>query len=124
MTPAEELQRLAPHLEAALAVGGGTHTLAHIEAGLATGEFQLWPAKDSVVVTQLTVAPTGRKTCHYFLAGGHLPELEPLAPIIEAWAKSQGCTTLTCIGRHGWARTFLTREAGWTPALTQYVKEL
>lgn len=119
-----DFDRLAPYIEAALGYTGGTHTLDDVRRGIADGRLQFWPASDSFIITEIALYPTGLKVVNFWLAGGHLDELEPLLYIVEGWAKEQGCSTATCTGRRGWERSFLTKAAGWTPALTFYAKEL
>jgi hypothetical protein len=46
-----------------------------------------------------------------------LAELREMLPVVEAWAKRQGCSAMTLTGRHGWLRSFLPKagyEAKWT----------
>jgi hypothetical protein len=121
-----DFERLTPHITAALAYTGTppTHRLEDVRRGLADGHYQLWPSHRSVLITSLHRYPSGVVVCNVFLAGGHLEEIRVLLPILESWAKSQGCARMTCTGRIGWARTFVTSEEGWIPALTFYSKEL
>lgn len=116
-----------PHLEdalrGALEIAEG-HTQHTIEHALAEGQMQLWDAPHSFCLTELRVSPNGRKTVHLFLAGGTLEELEPLYPIIEGWAKSQGAVKMTMLGRTGWERTFFVTQEGFRPTLRFYEKEL
>lgn len=114
MRPAE-IQNYRSHIEAALQYSGGTHTFEDIVEGVERGELQFWPGPDSVIVTEIAQYPR-RKALHFFLAGGHLPELEAMTPEILAWGREQGCNQATLCGRRGWDRTFLTRT-GW--AVTQ-----
>ena len=122
MTDEEDLERLRHHVEAALEYSGGTHGIEDIAEGLKKGRFQLWPADDSVVVTEIIVYPR-LKNLHFFLAGGDLDELKRMRPHIEAWGKQIGCTRVTLAGRKGWARTFLADE-GYAPKWHILSKEL
>ena len=61
---------------------------------------------------------------HFLVAAGDLSVLERMYPAIEAWGKSKGCTKASCIGRRGWARTFLTKEQGWKETHVVMTKEL
>lgn len=122
-------ERLLPALDRALEYTYGAHDRATVQNAIESGMMQLWEGWHSFVVTELLTAPTGQKTVRYFLAGGlegeaGLQELARMAPIIEAWAVTQGAVGLTMVGRHGWARTFLTKDAGWEASLTYYTKEL
>lgn len=100
-----------PQITAALKYANGTHTFDDIKQGVADGRFQLWPGRDSVIVTEVLQSPRQR-TLHFFLAGGDLGELEVMTPLVIEWGKTQGCTRAALIGRRGWARTFLA-GAGW-----------
>ena len=122
MKDEEDLQRLRHHVEAALEYSGGTHGIEDIAEGLKTGRFQLWPADDSVVVTEIIIYPR-LKNLHFFLAGGNLDELRLMRPLIEAWGKQIGCTRVTLAGRKGWAKTFLADE-GYAPKWHILSKEL
>ena len=113
MTDLDELNRLRQQVESALEYSEGTHTFDDIAQGIASNRFQLWPAVNSVVVTEIIVYPR-IKNLHYFLAGGDLDELKLMRPYIERWGKSLGCTRVTLAGRQGWAKTFL-RDEGYEP---------
>lgn len=113
MTDLDELNRLRHQVESALEYSEGTHTFDDIAHGIASNRFQLWPAVNSVVVTEIIVYPR-IKNLHYFLAGGDLDELKLMRPHIERWGKSLGCTRVTLAGRQGWAKTFL-RDEGYEP---------
>jgi len=118
----EDLTKLRHHVEAALEYSGGTHGIEDIAEGLKKGRFQLWPADDSVVVTEIIVYPR-LKNLHFFLAGGDLDELRLMRPLIESWGKSMGCTRVSLAGREGWAKTFL-RDEGYKPKWFVLSKDL
>jgi hypothetical protein len=122
LTDEEDLERLRHHVEAALEYSGGTHGIEDIAEGLKKGRFQLWPANDSVVVTEIIVYPR-LKNLHFFLAGGDLDELRLMRPLIESWGKSMGCTRVSLAGRQGWAKTFL-RDEGYKPKWFVLSKDL
>lgn len=113
---------LAP-LEAALGYTGGSHTLADVRRELAEGKLQLWEAPRSFVLTRLHEHPTGKRDAHVFCAGGVPAEIHAMQPILEAWARSQGCTRMTALGRRGWERAPFLGE-GWSPTMTWFEKEL
>jgi len=117
-----EFRRLEPHMENALAYAGGTHTTRDVYLGVAAGEFQFWPGEESVIITQLVDNPQCR-TCHFFLAGGNLAELEKMADNVEQWAQEQGCKAVTLTGRPGWKKTFL-RDIGYEVEGVAMKKEL
>jgi hypothetical protein len=118
----QEFVRCSKWLEAALEYSGGTHKIEDVKQAIAYGRMQLWPAKTAAIVTEIAVYPR-RKTCHVFLCGGDLSELERMAPSIEAFAKATGCDAITSCGRPGWTRSFLKRD-GWKPGGTVFAKEL
>jgi hypothetical protein len=122
MSDQEHLERLRHHVEAALEYSGGTHNFEDITQMVEDHRLQLWPAKDSVVLTEIIVYPR-LKNLHYFLAGGDLDELSRMRPLIESWGKSIGCTRVTLAGRRGWAKTFL-KDEGYSPQWTVMAKEL
>lgn len=122
-------ERLLPALDRALVYTFGDHDRATVQNAIESGILQLWEGWHCFVLTELLVAPTGQKSVRYFLCGGlegevGMDELIRMEPIIEAWAKTQGAVGLTMLGRPGWARTFLTKDAGWKASLTYYTKEL
>lgn len=119
---ASEFVRLAPHIAAALQYSQGTHSLEDVLAQIATGELQLWPSNDTVVITQIITFPQ-KKTLHVFLAGGNQEELKWLDPYVVKWAKEQGCTALTFTGRPGWARSEM-KEIGFQLTHVMMSKEI
>ena len=122
MSDQEHLERLRQHVEAALEYSGGTHNFEDIAEMVEDHRLQLWPAKNSVVLTEIIVYPR-LKNLHYFLAGGDLDELSQMRPLIESWGKSVGCTRVTLAGRRGWSKTFL-KDEGYSPQWSVLAKEL
>lgn len=122
MTDLEHLERLRHHVEAALEYSGGTHGFDDIVAMVAKNQLQVWPASQSIVLTEIIVYPR-LKNLHYFLAGGDLDELSRMRQMIESWGKSIGCTRVSLAGRRGWAKTFL-KDEGYSPQWTVLAKEL
>jgi len=122
LTDEEDLQRLRHHVEAALEYSGGTHGIEDIAEGLKKGRFQLWPADNSVIVTEIIVYPR-LKNLHFFLAGGDLDELRLMQPLVESWGESMGCTRVSLAGRKGWEKTFL-KDRGYKPKWFVLSKDL
>jgi hypothetical protein len=122
MSDIEHLKRLRHHVEAALEYSGGTHNFDDVAEMVGDHRLQLWPASNSVVLTEIIVYPR-LKNLHYFLAGGDLDELSRMRPMIESWGKSIGCTRVTLAGRKGWAKTFL-KDEGYSPQWSVLAKEL
>ena len=122
MSDSDHLKRLRHHVEAALEYAGGTHNFDDVAEMVGDHRLQLWPASNSVVLTEIIVYPR-LKNLHYFLAGGDLDELSRMRPMIESWGKSIGCTRVTLAGRKGWAKTFL-KDEGYRPQWSVLAKEL
>jgi hypothetical protein len=122
MSDIEHLERLRQHVEAALEYSGGTHHFEDVLDMVKDSRLQVWPATESIVLTEIIVYPR-LKNLHYFLAGGDLDELSRMRPIIESWGKSVGCTRVTLAGRRGWSKTFLQDE-GYRPQWSVLAKEL
>jgi hypothetical protein len=125
-TDLAEFDRLEGPIQAALAYTGDppTHTPEHLKDAIMRERMQFWPAGESFAITELLTTPSGVKMVNFFLAGGNLRELHVLLPVIEGWARSQGCHRAMCIGRPGWSRTFLTRDEGWQSSMWVFEKEL
>jgi len=117
-----DLKRLAHHVENALEYSGGTHELLDVVVGVGEGRYQMWPGQDSIIITEIVNFPK-KRVCNFFLAGGSLEELEPMVPMIEAWAKEQGCNAISLVGRKGWTRSFL-RDRGYTVIHCEMAKEI
>jgi hypothetical protein len=122
MIDLEHLDRLRHHVEAALEYSGGTHHFDDVVEMVRDSRLQVWPATESIVLTEIIVYPR-LKNLHYFLAGGDLDELSRMRPMIESWGKSVGCTRVTLAGRRGWSKTFLQDE-GYRPQWSVLAKEL
>lgn len=107
----EDFDRAVPYIQAALAYGNDELNLAEVKEHIEDGKMQLWAGVTSAIVTELVDYPRHR-ALHFTLAGGNLPEIEAMLPVIEAWGRSQGATRSTLSGRPGWTRSFL-RDQGW-----------
>jgi hypothetical protein len=98
-----------------------THTLDDIAEGVAAGRYQLWPADDAAMVTELIQYPQARHI-HVFLAGGNLETIKDMRPSIEEFGIFNECTVLSINGRPGWAKVF--EDEGYRKGLTSTVKRL
>ena len=78
------------------------------------GRMQLWPAKYSCLVTEITVFPR-KKVLHVFLGGGELDEILGMHEYVVQWAIKQGCESLTMTGRKGWVKAL--KDDGWESQL-------
>jgi hypothetical protein len=114
-----ELERCRGWIESALEYGGGTHYYEDIVESIVSGKMQLWPAKDSCLVTEITVYPR-KKVLHVFLGGGDLEEIIDMHESVVQWAIEQGCESLTMTGRKGWGKPL--KNSGWKSQLVLYEK--
>lgn len=117
------LEQARPYLEAALHYSGGTHTFEDVAAQVSEGRLQFWPGVTSAIVTEIIEYPR-KRTLHFFLAGGNMPELRAMYPHVLEWGRQQGCSSTSLAGRKGWVRSFLEREEGWQEQLVVMTKEL
>ena len=99
----EKYAKVRKHLLPALELCGGTHNEADLWNGLQSEKMQLWPGKESAIVTEVIEYPRLR-ACHFWLVGGDMDEVLEMEPEIVAWAKSSGCKKITASGRRGWER--------------------
>lgn len=120
---AREFARLKGPIADALVYAKGSHTLEDVWEAIERGDAQLWAGVQSAIVTEIVQTPQ-RKELRFWLAGGDMEELEAMyRPIVE-WGTTIGCDYAVMVGRRGWERTWLTRDAGWTAEATVYFKEL
>lgn len=105
------LERYKSQIEAALSYSNASHRYEDVAAMVDAGTAQFWPGPSSVIITETVDFPR-KRALHFFLAGGTLPELEAMIPLVLDWGKANGCSHSTFIGRRGWLRTFVTR-LGW-----------
>lgn len=103
-----EVERCRPWIEAALQHSGGSHSFEDIQAGIASGVMQLWPAPKGCAVTEIVQFPQ-KRVLHIFLAGGEMAQLFDMIESAAAWGKVQGCAAITVAGREGWKRAL----KGW-----------
>ena len=115
----DELERLAHHIEAALAYSGDTHSLLHVVDAIKDGSAQFFPLENSVIVTEVVDYPK-KAVCRIWLAGGEMDELIEAEKSIVEWAKSHGCSGMEIIGRKGWERQLKDYKA----ASTVLIKEI
>ena len=120
MTDDEKARRF----EKALAMAGNTHTAADVLDRVREKRAMCWPNGDSIIVTEVLVYPRLR-ACNYWIASGTLQECLELQPAIDEWAKGEGCTVATAIGRMGWLHvTKMPLGTAWRPQGVKFVKEL
>ena len=86
---------------------GSNYCLADIMEGLCNKSMQLWVYHDfkCAMVTAIK-EQDGEKFCLFLTMGGDdMSGWLKYLPIIEEWAKIQGCSEMRIYGRHGWVRT-------------------
>lgn len=97
----------APYLDKAEKRGGALQTVAEWREECAAGRKQLWVVWDDncegAGVTYLADTPRGL-TCVIdgFAARDGAKAWETSLPVLEAWAKTQGCRRVRVYGRVGW----------------------
>jgi hypothetical protein len=113
-----EWLRCRPWIEKAIVHCRGTHVIEDIEVGIENGTYRFFAMPNCAAVVRIVEYPRAR-CLNYFLVGGDLKELmEKMEPHITAWAKTQGCTLATLVGREGWLRTLmpLGYKKSWSAA--------
>ena len=110
------------YISDALEYCNGTHDLQDVADQIFKGELQLWPARETALVSQLIIYPK-RKSIHIFLAGGNIDEIINMEESVFSWARSQGCDMLTFSGRIGWSRSKL-KNRGYKPDHMMILKDL
>lgn len=118
-----DFDRFIPHLDRALAYAKHSHTVEDVRAAVERGDAQLWPGVQSVIITEIVQMPQWREL-RFWLAAGDMTELRAMYPVVEEFGRRTGCQYCTMTGRDGWARSFLTKDEGWTAEATLYMKEL
>lgn len=114
------IEQCRPWIEDALEYSGGTHTFEDVYDRILDGKLQLWPAERGCAVTEIVVYPK-KKVLHVFLAGGEMDQIIDMIDSAVAWSKTQGCTSMTIAGRHGWKRVL--EKHGYKAVMTVLEKE-
>ena len=118
----ENFDRCSPWIEAALVYADGSHTLDDVRVGIQTGRYQFFSCETGFAITEIVTTPR-KLVLSYFLAGGDLKTFEEYEPVIEQWARNEGCDRIEFTGRRGWLRSFL-RDRGYGNELITLSKEL
>ncbi len=116
MTSEEKRRRLQEALDRA-----GTHTMDDLLERLRDGRAQFWAHDDGCVVTEILDYPRA-KVANYWLLSGVLGDCLALNGEIEAWARGQGCTVASAMGRRGWIKA--VEPLGWQPHGVLFHKQL
>jgi hypothetical protein len=114
---------LRPRFERALLRSGGAFTWDDVLPRLLDGRAQYWQTDDErgAIITEILRYPR-LSVIAYWLVAGELGACNSLVPIIEDWARSQGCIRAIGLGRPGFER-FLGPSGVYTTG-TGYAKEL
>jgi hypothetical protein len=104
----------------ALKLGLELYTFGDIEEGLESGDLQGHVKGDTWAITQVQSYPN-RKVVNILFCIGSIEGSIALESDISEWAKGQGATLLTAIGREGW---WEHRTPGWIKSGVLYSKEL
>jgi hypothetical protein len=112
--PLADFERVWPWLEDSLAVAAyvhdgviyPTHEKLHVWQRIVTGKARLWPASDSVILTEFIDHPTGLRSQNTWLAGGEVDQIVERMSVVEAWGYANGCHREIGNGRRGWLRKF------------------
>lgn len=115
-------KRILDRLDQALAEAGNTHRFSEdVVPLLLDGRAQYWQHGEGVIVTELYTFPR-LKSLNYWLVAGKLRDCLQLVPEIEAWARDQGASRATGLGRKSWTPT--VGRLGFRPVGVAYRKEL
>lgn len=103
-----------PLLKKAIERRDGEFSIADVLRFIREREMQLWIARDSRIraaaVSQIISYPQLKVCLFAYLGGDGMRFWKQAQPLIEAWAKSQGCQEIRSAGRRGWARVFGLQE--------------
>jgi hypothetical protein len=110
------------YIKEALCYDVQSFTIEDIESGIATGDYQLWEAPNSALVTSGVNLQSGGIGVQVLAAGGDMEEIVGLLQEVEQEARASGCEILTTVGRKGWKVT--AKEIGWVDVASIYVKRL
>ena len=114
----EHWDRASPSIQKALT--RSDRTLMDIFYGLLRAEMQLWLWDNTALVTELQVDKSGKKRCVLVALGGDsMSEWLQCLPLVESWAKDEGCKEVHIYGRIGWAKL-----TGYDVHWTKLAKEL
>jgi hypothetical protein len=91
-----------PHIERALQ-RGSNYTIDDIYAGLKSTAMQLWMWGDeAALVTTIQNKDEQRWLLFLALGGENMTEWQQYLPIVEDWARENGCQEMRIYGRAGW----------------------
>lgn len=98
--------------EIAKACDGSHHTIEGIERDIAEGRAHLLTTPDCCFVVELVDYPAER-ACQGLWCAGTLEAIKAASPLLENWARANGCTEMLVEGHPGWARAL--KDIGYRP---------
>lgn len=101
----------------------GLYDMDDIYHAIICHDFQFWTTENSALITQVQYYPK-KLVLHLFLAAGNLDELEELYLEAEAYARKEGCSYITILGRQGWEKSFLTKNHNFKVICSELMKEV
>lgn len=104
--------QLRERLQKAIDFGGGEHSIEELVRETALGRMQCFHNDQAVVFTQVERRGIGR-LMNVYLAAGDLDAVLALQPEFMAYGRAEGCSSVLCHGRLGWAKVLPAH--GWTP---------
>jgi hypothetical protein len=116
-----DFDRLWPKLERAVLKYGPTHRKEDVWADIEAGTAQFWIGKESAMVTQIVVYPTGFTELRGWLAAGVLEEIEKMETHVAGWAKERGCARAVLMARRGFRKAF--RSKGYRERMAVLIRE-
>ena len=112
--------KMRDKMEKALKISGNIYTLEDIDRMLKSGEMQGHVHGNTWAITQVHDWPRHRSVNILYVVGD-IEDTVVLETEIAEWAKDQGATVLTAIGREGW---WERRTPGWGKMGTLYSKDI
>jgi hypothetical protein len=120
--------KAAELLGKALRVSRRKYTAESIRADMDRGILALWLVFDGATpvaafTTRIAAYPDAKGLCMDWIGGDRMKDWLPLAqPLMEAYARDNGCTHLEGYGRKAWGRWL--QKYGWEPEYIAYRMEL
>ena len=98
---------------------GSNYTLEDIYEGLKASEMQLWMWGSEAALVTTIQNRDGLRWCLFLALGGEkLDEWAEYLPLVEEWARSNGCDEMRIYGRAGW------KKLGFDVVYTKLVRKL
>lgn len=116
---ADEFERCADYIEAALEHAGNSHSLQDVWDAISQGYAAFFPLEKSAIVTEIVSYPQ-YKVGRIWLAGGDLDELVEAEKDVSEWAREKGCDGMEIIGRHGWKKKLSDYKAVATVLVKEF----